>query len=118
MANALSVFLDFNLPNATTWFYFSFLLALALFFKFGRLLSIRNGDVVVATEDPQIRICAMVDRRLVAQPRIVRVWVRDHRRIVQIETCSGHFEAPIAVIRVCTHCRTNLSSSIPSGRSS
>src|ERR1700684_4486723 len=42
----LSVFLDFNLPNATTWFYFSFLLAIALFFRFGRLLSIRNGDVI------------------------------------------------------------------------
>lgn len=41
-----SVFLDFNLPNATTWFYFSFLLAVALFFKFGRLLSMRNLDVL------------------------------------------------------------------------
>lgn len=46
MLAQLSIFLDFNLPNATTWFYFSFLLAVALFFKFGRLLSIRNGDVV------------------------------------------------------------------------
>ena len=46
MLASLSVFLDFNLPNATTWFYFSFLLAIALFFKFGRLLSIRNGDDV------------------------------------------------------------------------
>lgn len=41
-----SIFLDFNLPNATTWFYFSFLLAVAIFFKFGRLFSIRNLDVV------------------------------------------------------------------------
>jgi hypothetical protein len=41
-----SIFLEFNLPNATTWFYFSFLLAVALFFKFSRLLSIRNLDVV------------------------------------------------------------------------
>lgn len=41
-----SIFLEFNLPNATTWFYFSFLLAVALFFKFSRLLSIRNWDVV------------------------------------------------------------------------
>jgi hypothetical protein len=47
MYSPLSVFLDFNLPNATTWFYFSFLLAVALFFKFGRLLSIRNSDVVM-----------------------------------------------------------------------
>jgi len=44
--NPFSVFLDFNLPNATTWFYFSWLLAVALFFKFTRLLSIRNWDVV------------------------------------------------------------------------
>src|SRR2546421_12615457 len=43
----VSVFLEFNLPNATTWFYFSFLLAVALFFKFSRLLSIRNWDVVM-----------------------------------------------------------------------
>src|SRR5271166_3861958 len=41
-----SIFFDFNLPNATTWFYFSFLLAVALFFKFSRLLSVRNWDVV------------------------------------------------------------------------
>jgi hypothetical protein len=47
MFGTLSIFLDFNLPNATTWFYFSFLLAVALFFKFGRLLSIRNSDVVM-----------------------------------------------------------------------
>src|ERR1700746_2932809 len=41
-----SIFLDFNLPNPTTWFYFSFLLAVALFFKFTRLISMRNWDVV------------------------------------------------------------------------
>src|ERR1700730_1218722 len=41
-----SIFLEFNLPNATTWFYFSMLLAVALFFKFTRLLSVRNLDVL------------------------------------------------------------------------
>jgi hypothetical protein len=41
-----SIFFDIELPNATTWFYFSALLAVALFFKFNRLLSIRNGDVL------------------------------------------------------------------------
>src|SRR5262249_29603129 len=41
-----SVFQNFWLPNATTWFYFSFLLAVALFFKFSRLFSVRNWDVV------------------------------------------------------------------------
>ncbi len=41
-----SIFLEFAFPNATTWFYFSFLLAVALFFKFSRLLSIRNWDVL------------------------------------------------------------------------
>jgi hypothetical protein len=40
------IFLDFNLPNATTWFYFSALLAVALFFKFSRFLSVRNWDVL------------------------------------------------------------------------
>src|SRR5215831_15323018 len=40
------IFLDFNLPNATTWFYFSALLAMALFFKFSRFLSVRNWDVI------------------------------------------------------------------------
>ena len=46
MGASESIFLHFNLPNATTWFYFSFLLAVALFFKFSRLLSIRNLDVI------------------------------------------------------------------------
>src|SRR5438094_8196801 len=40
------IFENFWLPNATTWFYFSLLLAVALFFKFSRLLSVRNWDVV------------------------------------------------------------------------
>jgi hypothetical protein len=46
MIATASIFFDINLPNATTWFYFSALLAVALFFKFTRLLSIRNGDVL------------------------------------------------------------------------
>jgi hypothetical protein len=40
-----SIFLDFSLPNAATWFYFSFLLAFAVFFKFDRLLTLRNWDL-------------------------------------------------------------------------
>ncbi len=46
MSMATSIFLDFNLPNATSWFYLSLLLAVALFFKFSRFLSVRNWDVV------------------------------------------------------------------------
>ncbi len=45
MPAPIAIFFEFNLPNATTWFYFSFLLAMALFFKFSRLLSVRNLDV-------------------------------------------------------------------------
>ncbi|HVS37345.1 MAG TPA: hypothetical protein VMS17_17420 [Gemmataceae bacterium] len=41
-----SIFLDFQLPTAATWFYFSGLLAVALFVKFSRLLSVRNLDVL------------------------------------------------------------------------
>src|SRR4051812_37185184 len=46
MPAPVSVFLDFNLPNATTWLYFSFLLTVALFFKFSRLVSVRNVDIL------------------------------------------------------------------------
>jgi hypothetical protein len=46
MSDPGSTFLDFNLPNATTWSYFSVLLAVALFFKFSRFLSVRNLDVL------------------------------------------------------------------------
>ncbi len=42
-----SVFLDFRLPNAATWFYFSLILTVALFFQFTRLLSIRNLDLLM-----------------------------------------------------------------------
>jgi hypothetical protein len=41
-----SIFFDLKLPNATTWCYFAALLAVALFFKFSRLLSVRNWDVL------------------------------------------------------------------------
>lgn len=41
-----SFFFDFSLPNATTWSLFSLILAVALFFKFSRLLSVRNWDLL------------------------------------------------------------------------
>ncbi|QVL32067.1 hypothetical protein KIH39_25060 [Telmatocola sphagniphila] len=41
-----SIFLEFNLPKAATWFYFSLLLAVAMFFNFRRPLSLRNWDVL------------------------------------------------------------------------
>jgi hypothetical protein len=46
MSAFASIFYEFNLPNATTWSYFAGLLAIALFFKFGRLFSLRNWDVL------------------------------------------------------------------------
>jgi hypothetical protein len=42
-----SIFLEFRLPNAATWFYFSLFLTVALFFQFTRLLSIRNLDLLM-----------------------------------------------------------------------
>jgi hypothetical protein len=40
-----SIFFEFSLPNSTTWFYFSFILAYAIFFRFDRVLSLRNWDL-------------------------------------------------------------------------
>src|SRR5579871_1878444 len=40
------LFLDFKLPNATTWFYLSLMLAVGLFFKFNRFFSLRNWDLL------------------------------------------------------------------------
>ncbi|MFO0801384.1 MAG: hypothetical protein U0804_28290 [Gemmataceae bacterium] len=41
-----SIFLAFDLPNAATWFYFSVLLTVALFFGFTRPFSTRNLDLL------------------------------------------------------------------------
>ena len=41
-----SIFLDFNLPNAATWFYLSLLLVIGVFLKFSRLVSLRNWDLL------------------------------------------------------------------------
>ncbi len=41
-----SIFLEFNLPNAATWFYFSLFLTVGLFFNFRRPFSLRNFDVL------------------------------------------------------------------------
>ncbi|MCZ2341865.1 MAG: hypothetical protein LC104_08730 [Bacteroidales bacterium] len=41
-----SIFLDFTLPNSTTWFYFSLFLTISLFFNFKRLFSLRNLDLL------------------------------------------------------------------------
>src|ERR1700730_624274 len=46
MVEFASIFFNFKLPTPTTWFYFSLLMAVALFFKFSRLLSVRNWDVL------------------------------------------------------------------------
>ncbi|MFO0925714.1 MAG: hypothetical protein U0736_01595 [Gemmataceae bacterium] len=46
MLAATSIFFDIRIPNPTTWFYFSGLLAVALFFKFSRFFSMRNLDVL------------------------------------------------------------------------
>ncbi len=46
MTSPVSIFFDISLPNASTWFYFSLLLACALFFKFNRFLSFRNLDIL------------------------------------------------------------------------
>jgi hypothetical protein len=42
-----ATFLHFEPPDAPTWFCLSLLLAVALFFKFSRFLSVRNLDVVL-----------------------------------------------------------------------
>ncbi len=41
-----SIFLEFHLPNSTTWFVFSLFLTVALFFQFARPLSLRNWDLL------------------------------------------------------------------------
>jgi hypothetical protein len=46
MSATSSIFFEIRLPTPATWFYFSALLAVALFFKFSRLLSMRNWDVL------------------------------------------------------------------------
>src|SRR5947208_8145027 len=46
MREAGAIFFDFTLPNATTWAVLSALLSVALFFKFNRILSVRNWDLV------------------------------------------------------------------------
>lgn len=41
-----SIFLDLALPNSTTWFYCSFFLTIALFFRFDRVFSLRHSDIL------------------------------------------------------------------------
>src|SRR5438093_11410801 len=41
-----TIFFDFTLPNATTWAVLSALMCIALFFKFNRILTVRNWDLV------------------------------------------------------------------------
>lgn len=42
----VKVFLDFQTPNGTTWFYLSFLLMIAVYFRFTRVFSLRNWDLI------------------------------------------------------------------------
>jgi len=73
MTASASIFFDFNLPNSTTWFYFSFLLAVALFFKFSRFVSVRNWDVIM--------LFLMVPGILMIQQ--ARLWTEDPEQSTQ-----------------------------------
>src|SRR5438105_1160793 len=82
MNPSTSVFLEFNLPNATTWFYFSWLLAVALFFKFSRLLSIRNWDVLT--------VFLLVPGFLVIQKMRVNPEISEQHPALQVAELVGH----------------------------
>jgi len=43
---ASSIFLQFSLPNAVSWYYFSSILTVTLFFQFTRVFSVRNLDLL------------------------------------------------------------------------
>lgn len=82
-----SIFYEFNLPNAATWFYFSLLLAVALFFKFTRLLSVRNLDVVtlfllvpglLLLQEAQGQPSAAPDNAAVSAARVVAAAAQVH----------------------------------------
>lgn len=62
------ILLDFQQPNATTWFYLSFLLMIALFFQFSRVLSLRNWDLItLALLAPGMLLAVRVEREWLAQ---------------------------------------------------
>jgi len=46
MFGAIGIFQDFQLPNAGTWFYFSLMLATTLLFRFNRVISLHNWDLL------------------------------------------------------------------------
>ena len=93
MPTPVSIFLDFHLPNATTWFYFSFLLAIALFFKFSRLLSVRNLDVVM--------IFLLVPGLLVVQASRPQPG-RAEKDAVQIAAMVAHGTCPESAVALAT----------------
>ena len=41
-----SIFFQFSLPNSVSWYYFSFILTIALFFQFTRVFTVRNLDLL------------------------------------------------------------------------
>src|SRR5712692_995735 len=86
MPAPIAIFLDFSLPNATTWFYFSFLLAMALFYKFSRLLSVRNLDVVM--------IFLLVPGLLVVQASRPQALPIEQHPAVQWMSLIGHAAMP------------------------
>jgi hypothetical protein len=86
MPSPIAIFLDFNLPNATTWLYFSFLLAMALFFKFSRLLSVRNLDIVM--------VFLLVPGLLVQQASRPQPMPIEQEPVVQVASLFGHGAMP------------------------
>jgi hypothetical protein len=109
MTSPVALFLDFSLPNATTWFYFSCILAVALFFKFGRLLSMRNWDVItmfllvpgllvvhllrpqpqVGPQHPAALAAGLVGQAVLSAEPLVATG----RMATQVQCCVPHVEA-------------------------
>src|SRR5688500_14315913 len=60
-----SVFLGFQRLTGTTWFYLSFLLAIAVYFRFSRFFSLRNWDLVTLfLITPGLLATTQLDRRM------------------------------------------------------
>lgn len=86
-----SIFIDgFSTPNAVTWLVLATLLAIAVFIRFSRLLSLRNWDLItLLLLSPGLLIVDWEEKRFAAatvgvSPDLVAAVIAEHRHLTHI----------------------------------
>ena len=94
------ILLHYHRVNPTTWFYLASLLSIALFFKFNRLLSIRNLDLLglILLAPGLLAVESGSYRANVADQQLGYVWLFAVLAVLLVQYLQHHLSVPLALL--------------------